>query len=485
MSRKTGKQRDISSSQLHPVRQLAFVFVIGFTIVMVIAGLSKLIAAQAYFSLEPSSQVAEVGQNKTVDVNLDTGSSGARYGVVQVNFDPSHLSFVKFTAGSSPYDIVQQQSGDNYYRFTFYHNTSDLKGNFELGSLTFKAKSVSQTINTPISFDPYSTAAINSATGNLSASYANAIIKINFQTPQPPPPPPTPPPSPQPSPPPRTPQPSLPPPTSPSPPTPPSPPPAQNPDPATPEPYPLPFDELGGAGDGVFFDTPEREPKTTSLQRIIILALVGAVLASIIYTLYVSKDRIRNFFESLDLTKIKSEKNKIKKAGSKLIAKYTGSIATRAHTSSTNGHSTQETKPTTKSDNKTINPIKKTIQVHHVDQKRDEPASHQPDEPQVIRPQTVIKTHSDEPKKPLDSYVQAAITPEVLQEDTSTHDIPQSAWDGIREQQEERAKARKNKSIVDEDVPDMYEIAKEHPESYGNPNFGDEDTPLSKKNDDS
>ncbi len=72
-----------------------------------------------------------------------------------------------------------------------------------------------------------------------------------------------------------------------------------------------------------------------------------------------------------------------------------------------------------------------------------------------------------------DVKLQAAITPEVLQGDGEGPPLTHTAWEEIRSKQAAALEARKKKSILDEDAPDMFEVAQEHPESFGNTHYSD------------
>lgn len=78
-----------------------------------------------------------------------------------------------------------------------------------------------------------------------------------------------------------------------------------------------------------------------------------------------------------------------------------------------------------------------------------------------------------------DNALKASILPEVIQSDQRPPGVSNTAWEEIRQKQQAEAEARQKKSILNEDAPDMFEIAAEHPESYGNPHYGD--TPPDKK----
>lgn len=483
--RHTSKKSD--PHLVHPVRRFAFLFVGAFTLVMIAVGLSRLFAAQAAYTLQPSSQSATSGQTKSLDVNINTGSTGVRYGTVEIQFNASTLSLSGFSATTSPFTVFDQQSASGMYRFKYYAPAGDVQGTFKLGTLRLKTAPVTSTTNATVSFNSGNTTALSSTVGNLSVSIAPATIRINPAS--------TPPPQPQPNPaPPPTPRPTP----SPTP----APGPAPTPTPAptpisTPTPTPAPtlappeppsisdLGELPG-NDPVnqpFPDLPDEgagpvNTPSSARRRAILVGATTAGLAAIATALYLGRHRLSSIFATGVVRKPKSKKTHHARDVGKATV-----VATRASAP------VPTPKPEKKeSETPKIKPIHKTPPLSkpiHI--KAPEPAEQTPThQPKVVAPPPPKPASSPPPaltstptppphavvQDPTDVKLQAAINPEVLQEGDN-HTISNTAWEEIRRKQAAALEAHNKKSILDEDAPDMFELAQEHPESFGSTHYQD------------
>jgi hypothetical protein len=480
--RHTSKKSDLHL--VHPVRRFAFLFVGAFTLVMIVVGLSRLFAAQAAYTLQPTSQSATAGQTKSLAININTGSTGVRYGTVEIQFNANTLSLSGFSATSSPFTVFDQQSAPGVYRFKYYAPAGDVQGTFKLGTLRLRAASVSSTTNATVSFNSGNTTALSSTVGNLSVSLAPATIRISPAL-SPPPPAPQPTPTPNPAPPPSRPQPTP----SPTPtPTPnPGPPPAPTP---TPNPTPTPVQPPNTTGPGeppnlspIIDPTPyvPGEPSDTSpadaRRRALLVGIAGLVLAGTGAALYLGRHRLSHIFASGSTHKTKSKPNQ----HSQDVGKATV-VATRATTPTPVKPEKKTPEPPRIKPIHKSPPMTKPIHVKASDPSTPTiiPAATPPKPQRVVLPPQPVTPLSAPPtppphpvvQDPTDTKLQAAITPEVLQNDKGPA-ISNTAWEEIRRKQAAALEAHNKKSILDEDAPDMFELAQEHPESFGSTHYQD------------
>lgn len=199
------------------IKRTPFIFASFFGLVMMTYGLSHLLAAPSpvIFTMTPATQAAAVGQTKTVALQINPNGETINGGSVRVTFDANRLTFSKFTVagGGSPYNLYSQTSGTGVYSFSFftYYGTTQSSS---LGTLEFQVKPVASTTQTSLAYTAGTgTRAYEGSIFNpdyYASQLSGAAITINVPvTPPPPTPPPvTPPSTPPPTPPSATPQPS-------------------------------------------------------------------------------------------------------------------------------------------------------------------------------------------------------------------------------------------------------------------------------------
>jgi hypothetical protein len=488
--RHTSKKSDLHL--VHPVRRFAFLFVGAFTLVMIVVGLSRLFAAQTAYTLLPASQSASSGQTKSVSVNINTGSTGVRYGTVEIQFNPSVLSVTSFSPTTTPFTVFEQQKTSTGYRFKYYAPAGDAQGNFQLGTLNLKAASVSSRTNATLRFNSGTTTALSTTVGYLSVSFSSAAIVISPSSPPPnPTPKPNPTPSPNPSP---QPQPSPTPTPTPNPAPTPTPRPTPNPTPApTPNPAPPPV----GLDPGALPDTDpvnqplpvfpgETTPNTpaTARRRAVLVAATAGVAVALAVALYLGRHRLAYLFGGAPHRSKPTKKPR----RARDIGKATV-VATRASVPTPPAPPKIEKKET---EPPKIRPIHKTPPISRPIEVKTTPPTPPPSSTVVTPPEPRIEplpplTPPPTPtphalvQDPSDTKLRAAINPEVLQGDGDGSPLSNTAWEEIRDKQAAALEARKNKSILNEDAPDMFEVAQEHPESFGNTHYNDQPPPPVKK----
>ncbi len=198
------------------------IFAAIFGLVMIIIGLSQIFAAGSVaFVLQPASQTANANDSRALTVSINSGGQQVDGGKVRLTYDPAQITNVSFTPVASSYVRITNQSGAaGSYTFDyqiFYGSQSSPA----LGTLTVQAKSISSTQAAYVRFDTANTNAYlgfnPSNRTYYPATYGQSAIVINgvappAPTPTPNPTPnPTPPPSPAPTPSPRGTNPSTPP----------------------------------------------------------------------------------------------------------------------------------------------------------------------------------------------------------------------------------------------------------------------------------
>ncbi|HUP26067.1 MAG TPA: hypothetical protein VM124_00275 [Candidatus Limnocylindrales bacterium] len=121
----------------------AYVFAIIFGIVMLVIGLAQIFAAssQVYFSLSPTIQYANANDERSVALTLNTYNQPVDNGQFVFTYDINVLSFVRYTAGASYVHPSTQVSQSGSYYLVFRVDPG-APGTLELGTITFKAKSI-------------------------------------------------------------------------------------------------------------------------------------------------------------------------------------------------------------------------------------------------------------------------------------------------------------------------------------------------------
>lgn len=215
-----------------------FVFAFLFGLVMVAYGISQIFAATAViFGMSPALQSSTAGQTKSITLTINPNGNYINGGNVRVTYNTNQLTFSKFTAANgTPYNLYSESHNNGVYSFSFftYYGTNQTAS---LGTLEFQVKPASSTTTSNVVYTSGNTRAYRGTIFNpsyLTAQLNNAGITITVPV-APPPPPPAPSPSPSPSP---TPSPSP----SPSP----SPTPSPSPSPS-PRPSPPPNPTTGGS----------------------------------------------------------------------------------------------------------------------------------------------------------------------------------------------------------------------------------------------
>lgn len=130
--------------KLHVHLRRSLVFGLCFGVIMTAVGLVQLLAAPFIgISLSPSTQSASPDQARTVSVQLNSGTKDVNGGSVQVNFDSSKLSFTSISNGGSDFRIVQQQVTPSSVIFEYESTDSGgTDGFFNLANIRLTAKSV-------------------------------------------------------------------------------------------------------------------------------------------------------------------------------------------------------------------------------------------------------------------------------------------------------------------------------------------------------
>lgn len=201
--RKTHKQKKIAFNHkrhVHITRGLIFGLCFGGLVTAV--GIAQLLAAPFIgTSLTPSSQNASPNQTKTITVFLNSGNQDVNGGYAQVSFDSSRLGFAALEQAGGDYRIIQQQVTASSVSFEYQSiDRGGTDGQFNIANIKFTVKPVSGTHTTNLS----GSAGAYEGRSNpeyYPASSLSASIRITgSSSPAPSPAPPSPAPSPAPSP---------------------------------------------------------------------------------------------------------------------------------------------------------------------------------------------------------------------------------------------------------------------------------------------
>ncbi len=140
--------------------KISLAFAICFGIVMLVIGLSQIFAAgnQVYFSLAPTVQYANANDEKSVALTLSTYGQSVDSGQFTFTYDINVLSFVRYTAGPSYIHPGVQVSQTGSYSL-FFRIDPGAPSTIDLGSITFKAKSLPATQSGRIGYDGTQTSA--------------------------------------------------------------------------------------------------------------------------------------------------------------------------------------------------------------------------------------------------------------------------------------------------------------------------------------
>lgn len=159
--------------------RLSLVLVIGATSFLVgVRGISPAHAASVTDSYSPSTRTVATGQNLSMTVITNAGSSHVLTDQLRVTFNASKLQFVSISYSGTPLDTDAPDagSGAGYYQISRYTLGTKPTGSFTLATITFKA--LASTGSDAVGYD----AANSSVYLQEDGGAANALTSVSGAT---------------------------------------------------------------------------------------------------------------------------------------------------------------------------------------------------------------------------------------------------------------------------------------------------------------
>lgn len=157
-------------------------FAICFGLIMLGIGLSQIFAASAViFLMQPYSQTANANESKSLTVSLNSSGQQVDGGSVRVTYDPAQLSDIAFTEPANAAVSISNKVGTSgAFSFDFQISYGS-QNNPSLGTFSVKAKSLGSTQAAYLKFDAAGTKAyqgFNNSRTFYPTTYGQAVIVI-------------------------------------------------------------------------------------------------------------------------------------------------------------------------------------------------------------------------------------------------------------------------------------------------------------------